>query len=91
MSRVVILMLNAPFFVFSLHLELRSVQWSLQNKKLWKNVDVCLTKQNRTTLTEHTYVSSEWKKVAKEVGCNGENFIYTLHFLSVCPSVSLYV
>ena len=42
-----------------------------------KNVDVCLTKQNRTTATEHNYVSSEWKKVAKEVGCNGENFIYT--------------
>ena len=49
----------------------------------------CLFDKAEPNYYKRTYVSSEWKKVAKEVGCNGDNFIYTFHFLSLSARLSL--
>ena len=52
----------------------------------------CLFDKAEPNYYKRTYVSSEWKKVAKEVGCNGDNFILFIFCLClpVCLSVCLY-
>ena len=50
----------------------------------------CLFDKAEPNPCNRTYdVSSEWKKIAKEVGWNGVNFIYTFHFLSLSARLSL--
>ena len=54
----------------------------------------CLFDKTDPNYCNRTYVSSEWNKVAKEVGCNGENLSHVILFifclcLPVCVSVSL--